>query len=49
MKELGLWMILKKTYNKTKYVVKSKTGQKIKKALVEDESLMKNLIKLKNN
>ena len=34
-----------KGYNKTKSVVKSKTGQKNKKALVEDESVMKELTK----
>ena len=36
-----------KGYNKTKSVVKSKTGQKIKKALVEDESVMKEFNKAK--
>jgi hypothetical protein len=36
-----------KGYNKTKSAVKSKTGQKIKKALVEDESVMKEFNKAK--
>jgi hypothetical protein len=38
---------IKKEYNKTKAVVKSKSGQKIKKALVEDESVMKEFNKAK--
>jgi hypothetical protein len=38
---------IKKGYNKTKSAVKNKTGQKIKKALVEDESLMKEFNKAK--
>ena len=36
-----------KGYNKTKSAVKSKTGQRIKKALVEDESVMKEFNKAK--
>jgi hypothetical protein len=38
---------IKKGYNKTKSAVKSKTAQKIKKALVEDESVMKQFNKAK--
>jgi hypothetical protein len=36
-----------KGYNKTKSVVKRKTGQKNKKALMEDESVMKEFNKAK--
>ena len=43
----GVMDDIKETYNKTKSVVKSKTGQKIKKALVEDESVMKEFTKAK--
>ena len=43
------WMDdIKKGYNKTKSAVKSETGQKIKKALVEDKDFMKEFNKAKN-
>ena len=42
------WMDdIKKGYNKTKSAVKSKTGQKIKKALMEDDDFMKEFNKAK--
>jgi len=44
---LGGWTILTKEYNKTKSAVKSKTGQKIKKALMDDGDFMKEFNKAK--
>ena len=43
----GFFDDVKKGYNKTKSVVKSETGQKIKKALVEDKDFMKEFNKAK--
>jgi hypothetical protein len=43
----GFFDEVKKGYNKTKSAVKSETGQKIKKALVEDKDFMKEFNKAK--
>jgi hypothetical protein len=43
----GFFDDVKKGYNKTKSAVKSNTGQKIKKALVEDKDFMKEFNKAK--
>jgi len=40
---------VKKTYNKTKAAVKSKTGQKIVGSLKEDKGVMQEFTKAKNN
>ena len=45
----GFFDEVKKGYNKTKSAVKSETGQKIKKALVEDKDFMKEFNKAKNS
>jgi hypothetical protein len=43
----GFFDEVKKGYNKTKSAVKSETGQKIKKALMEDKDFMKEFNKAK--
>ena len=47
MEGVGWMDDIKKGCNKTKSVVKSDTGQKIKKALVEDKDFMKEFNKAK--
>ena len=47
MEGAGFFDEVKKGYNKTKSAVKSETGQKIKKALMEDKDFMKEFNKAK--